>query len=204
MSQVQSNEWLEWICSSQSLDELRTNYDRWAETYETDVKGVWQSVPVAAALMLAEHLNDKQNTILDVGAGTGLVGAALAASGFKNIIGIDISSAMLAKASETTAYQTLVCCAIGDDRFKTLEKVSGIIATGVFAVNHAGADELSILERSIESEGIVVFTARQSFLPELQEAIARWTLLDSKVMPIYDDPICLQAYKVSNITPSFQ
>lgn len=196
MSEIQPSEWLKWICSSKTLDELRENYEKWANTYDVNVGDVWGTVPLAAADMLAEHIDDKQDIILDVGAGTGLVGVALATLGFEQLIGIDISPAMLAKAADRGVYQSLVCCSIGDESFINLEKASGIIATGVFAENHAGPAELCALQESLKSEGVLVFTVRQSFLPELQDVLERWILLDSKVMPIYDDPIHLLSYKI--------
>lgn len=198
MSEIQPNEWLKWICSSQNFSELTENYDRWADTYEADLGGVWEPVPIAAAFMLAEYMDDKKGAILDVGAGTGLVGVALAALGFEQIIGIDLSPAMLTQAAAKGVYSSLVCCSIGDERFRNIEMASGVIATGVFAESHAGPAELNTLQSSIESEGVLVFTARQSFLPKLQEVLDQpeWTVLDSKVMPIYEDPMHLLAYKV--------
>lgn len=204
MSEIQPNEWLNWICSSQNFSELTENYDRWADTYETDIGGVWEPVPIAAAIMLAEYMDDKKGTILDVGAGTGLVGVALAALGFEQIIGIDLSPAMLTQAAAKGVYSSLVCCLIDDERFRNLGRASGIIATGVFAESHAGPAELSILQESIESEGVLVFTARQSFLPKLQEVLEQpeWTAIGSKVMPIYEDPMHLLAYKIHRTTQS--
>ncbi|MEB3182527.1 MAG: hypothetical protein VKL59_26345, partial [Nostocaceae cyanobacterium] len=73
MSDIQPQEWLEWICSSQNLAKLRENYNQWADCYEADISKVWELVPKTAALMLAEYLEDKQGKIFDLGAGTGLV-----------------------------------------------------------------------------------------------------------------------------------
>ncbi|MGD1717154.1 class I SAM-dependent DNA methyltransferase [Hydrocoleum sp. CS-953] len=198
MSKQKPNEWLKWICSSQNFDELVENYDRWADIYETDVGEVWKPVPLAASSMLAKYMPNKQGTILDVGAGTGLVGIALTQLGFENIIGTDISPGMLAKAAEKDVYKSLVCCFIGDEKFRNLKMASGIIATGVFAESHAGSGELNKLQDNIEPEGVLVFTARESFLPKLKEVLDQpeWTLVDSKVMPIYEDPIYLLAYKI--------
>ncbi len=200
MSEIEPTEWLNWICSSQNLDELRDNYDQWSDTYEADISGVWEPVPRFAALMLAEYLDNKQDTILDVGVGTGLVGVALAALGFERIVGIDLSPGMLAQATSKGVYSSLFCCSIGDGVFRKLESPSGIIATGVFAENHAGQAELRILQESIRAGGVLVFTARQNFLPKLQEVLEQpeCTLLDSKVLPIYDDPMYLLAYKVDH------
>ncbi len=202
MSEIQPKKWLEWICSSQNFDALRENYDRWADTYEADVGGVWEPVPLAAAVMLAEYMGNKQGAILDIGAGTGLVGIALAALGFERTIGIDISPSMLTQAAAKGVYSSLVCCSIGDETFRNLGRASGIIATGVFAESHAGSAELNALQEKIEPNGILVFTARQSFLPKLQEVLNQpgWTLIDSKVMRIYEDPTHLLACKIHNTT----
>lgn len=198
MSKQELRECLKWICSSQNFDELVENYDQWADMYETDIGEVWKPVPLAGSLLLEKYVDNKQKTILDVGAGTGLVGVTLAKLGFEQIIGMDISSGMLAKAAEKGVYKSLVCCSIGDEQFINLEMASGIIATGVFAESHAGSAELNKLQDNIQPEGVLVFTARQSFLPKLQKVLDQpeWTLLDSQVMPIYDDPINLLAYKI--------
>jgi predicted TPR repeat methyltransferase len=204
MSKIQPKQWLEWICSSQNLDQLRQNYDQWADRYDADVGDVWEPVPTAAAMMLAEYLDDLQGVILDIGAGTGLVGVALAELGFEEIIGMDISPAMLSKAAAKGVYRSLVCCSIGDETFRNLPKAKGMIATGVFAESHAGPAELNQLQDSIEAEGILVFTARQSFLPQLQPVLnpPEWTVIDSRVMPIYDDPMYLLVYKLCQTTQS--
>lgn len=105
---------------------------------------------------------------------------------------------MLTKAAEKDVYKSLFCCSIGDEQFRNLEKAISIIATGVFAENHAGAVELNKIQDNIEPEGVLVLRARQSFLPKLQKVLDQpeWTPIDSKVMPIYDDPIYLLAYKI--------
>ncbi len=202
MSERQPKEWLNWICSSQDLNELRNNYDQWADNYETDISKVWELVPKTAALILSEYLEDKQSKIFDFGAGTGMVGVALAELGFEKIIGMDISPAMLTKAADKGVYSSLVCCSIGDETCKNLGKAKGIIATGVFAQSHAGSVELNTLQDSVESGGVLVFTARQSFLLKIQEVINQpgWTFLTSQVMPIYEDPMHILAYKIQHVT----
>lgn len=200
MSNPQSNQWLQWICTSENPNELREKYDQWAVTYETDIADAWNSVPPNAAHLLAKYMGDKQKNILDVGVGTGLVGVELAALGFDSLSGFDISPGMLAQADEKKVYRSLQCCSIGDPCFMNLEKAAGIVATGVFAENHAGPSELGMLKTKIEPEGILVFTARQSFLPKLQDVLSQtgWSLLEQKMMPIYDDPMYLLAYRISH------
>lgn len=201
MSQRAPSEWLQWICSSKTLDELSDNYDQWAKTYDLETTEVWKPVPLVVAMMLSKHVDNKQAAVLDVGAGTGFVGAALNKLGFDNIVGIDVSSKMLSKAAEKGVYRDLRCCAIGDEDFKVLGKVDSIVASGVFAEGHAGSLELNDLQESIESGGVLVFTARLSFLDQLRTVFERpqWALIDSQIMPIYkDDPTHVLVYKIHN------
>ncbi|MEM7063892.1 MAG: methyltransferase domain-containing protein [Cyanobacteria bacterium P01_B01_bin.77] len=199
MSTFSSNNWLQWICSSVDSSDLREKYDQWAATYEIDVADVWKAVPSSAASMLAKYVSNKQAIILDVGVGTGLVGMALATLGFENLIGFDISPRMLAQAAKKEIYHSLLCCSIGDETFITLEKATGVVATGVFAETHAGPRELETLQTKIKPDGVLVLTARQSFLPKLQAVLDQpgWVLLEQKLMPIYDDPMHLLVYRVS-------
>lgn len=201
---MQPSEWLSWICSSQNLDDLTQNYDRWSDTYETDISEVWKPVPAAAALMLAQHVSDPQQTILDVGVGTGLVGVELAKLGFSKIVGIDISPGMLVKAAEKGVYGSLVCGSIGSGPFRSLDPIYHMIAIGVFAEGQAGLEELRTLQSTIAPQGILVLTARQSFLHELQEVFNQpeWMLLETKTLPIYEDPMLLLAFQIQDSSPS--
>ena len=117
--------------------------------------------------------------------------------GFKHIIGIDISPSMLNIASTKGVYRSLIPCSIKDEKFSRLSKINNIVAVGVFAEGHAGATELTILQERINQEGILVFTARQSFFHKLYDIVTQpeLKLLDYRLMPIYSDPICLFAYK---------
>lgn len=195
---MQPKKWLEWICASADHDELSQNYDKWAETYEADIESAWKTVPPTAANMLAKYLPNKTAPLLDVGAGTGMMGVALSKLGFENISGFDISASMLAQAEQKGVYQSLVCCAIADEKLDELDVFSGAIATGVFAERHAGAEDLKIIQNKLHPGSIFVFTVRKSFLSELQTVLEQsdWTHLETKLMPIYEDPMYLLAYKV--------
>jgi len=197
LSTIQPEEWVKWITQSQSINELSDKYDKWADSYDSSVEEVWSSVTKEAALMLSKYLPNKSKTVLDVGAGTGLSGVALADVGFIDLIGIDLSAAMLEKAASKKVYNSLVCCTINEAAFKELPKVAGMIATGVFAEAQAGAIELQLLQKKIEPNGIFVFTTRQSFLPKLESTLnsPTWELTDSKMMGIYEDPMYLFAYR---------
>ena len=199
MSQMKPDQWLQWICDSSSTEELTKNYDQWAEKYEQDVLEVWDGVPKAAAALLAEYIDDTSKLILDVGAGTGLTGAALHALGFSQIHGMDISAQMLDKAKAKSIYNSLYCCAINALQLHGSERPHAMIATGVFADKHGNADDLLHLSRQLRDGGMMVFTVRESFLSEIRPIIDRpeWELKKSITLPIYQDPMYLLAYHIS-------
>ena len=195
----EASEWIQWICDSANNDELREKYDQWAVDYDSKVSPIWTRVPEAAARTMSDHIEDKDSLLIDVGAGTGLGGEALALHGFKNMIGMDISPAMLEKAREKHVYHSTICCAIQDEAFAALGRAQGIVALGVFANSHAGPDDLVALERNIAHGGVIVFTVRRSFLSTIEPVITErsWELVSSEVIPVYDDPIHLLTFKIS-------
>ena len=66
--------------------------------------------PVKVAEKCAKYaqkrgLNKDKVRILDIGCGTGLIGKYLAQKGFKHIVGLDVSTMMLAKARTKGVYE---------------------------------------------------------------------------------------------------
>ena len=81
-----------------SSDELRGEYERIASAYDDElIRGMGYRSPAAVA-GVARRLLPVEARILDVGAGTGLLGVALADAGFDSLDGLDLSPAMLAEA----------------------------------------------------------------------------------------------------------
>lgn len=136
--------WLSSICDSQSTEELKDKYDNWANNYDTDVKKDWSFMPVAIAKTLSKLLPDKQCYILDAGAGTGLVGEALAKEGYTNLTAVDLSAKMLAIATEKQVYQSLYQGDLADvSIFSDSVNFDAIITAGVFAYAHARVEVLT-------------------------------------------------------------
>ena len=83
------------------------NYDRIADRYE-DLRGGRARAEAIASAITPEVFGER---ILDVGVGTGIVGAAFERLGF-TVFGVDISQAMLAKAQPRLTGR--VACATGE------------------------------------------------------------------------------------------
>ncbi|KAJ8033501.1 Methyltransferase-like protein 27 [Holothuria leucospilota] len=76
------------------------------------VRGILYSGPNKVVSILNEYRQSKSISILDCGAGTGLVGEQLHASGYRNVIGVDVSQKSLDVAKQKGVYKKLICAEI--------------------------------------------------------------------------------------------
>jgi len=138
-----------------------------------------------AVAAVCSRLVERNARILDAGAGTGLLGAALLDHGFTLVDGLDLSPAMLAEAKRKGFYGELVEARLGDE----LPYVSGyydaVVACGVLTTGHAQASCLDELVRITRRGGQVVFTLRSDQTPPGYEAkmaellgAGRWELVE--------------------------
>ena len=129
-------------------------YGQWADTYDTEfVASSGYELFLRVAEQFLEHKSSIQGPVLDVGCGTGLVGACLRAGGIEVIDGIDISGSMLAEAgrkktrNDTPVYRNL----IEADLTATLDipdnTYGGLLSAGTFTHGHLGPESLDELWR---------------------------------------------------------
>lgn len=89
-------------------------FDRFAPQFDERLVGELRYTgPDAARELLAPHLTNRLGLVLDLGCGTGLSGVILREAS-KRLVGVDLSSGMLAKARERGLYDDLVHAEIGD------------------------------------------------------------------------------------------
>ena len=134
---------------------------------------------------MCERLLDTSSRILDVGAGTGLLGAALRERGFTVLDALDLSPAMLAEAERKGVYGTLREARLGDPLPFADGAYDSVVACGVLTTGHAPASCLDELVRITRSGGHLVFTLRSDRTPPgYDEKIAelgasgRWELVE--------------------------
>lgn len=127
-------------------DESRRLYADWAETYDSGF---------AAAEDYALHLHVARafvrsggaGPVLDVGAGTGLCGAALADLGVGPIDAADISPQMLARAMEKGLYRAAIEADLNAGLPLPADHYAGIVSSGTFTTGHVGPSALAELLR---------------------------------------------------------
>jgi MFS family permease len=168
-----------------SLDELRAEYDRVAGAYDAAlVDGLGWNAPPLVATVAKRHLAPDAR-ILDVGAGTGLLGVALARNGLERLDALDMSPAMLEEAERKRVYRHLRVGRLGDRLDCASEEYDAVVASGVLTTGHAPASCLDELARITRHGGHVIFTLRENPTPpgfddkihELEES-GRWRLVE--------------------------
>lgn len=143
--------------SLQTPEDNRRLYDDWAETYDTDFAS---GMDYRIHHHVAGHFATAGGggPVLDIGAGTGLLGLALAAAGVAQIHGTDISAKMLEVARRKSVYDMLF---VGD-LTQTLPVVagsySGAVSSGAFTHGHLGPEVLDEVLRVVKSGGLIAIS----------------------------------------------
>jgi predicted TPR repeat methyltransferase len=112
-------------------------YGEWAKTYDAAFAAA-QEYRLPMLVAEAFCASGGSGPVLDVGAGTGLVGARLAGLGTGPVDGVDISPEMLAVAGEKRLYSCLFLgdvtrrLDLGDDTYQ------GVVSSGTFTLGHVG------------------------------------------------------------------
>ena len=177
----------------QSPSENRLLYAEWAETYDHDfAKNMGYALPIRVADAFAENLKAFQKgRILDVGAGTGLVGQRLNFHGYSNIDGLDISLEMLEVAKSKGCYEHMT---VGDlySRLQIQDNIySYIISAGTFTHGHVGPSALDELLRIAKPGALFCISINSAhfvsagFEKKFQELDEKITQLDLVPVQIY-------------------
>ena len=148
------------VYAARSDAELASRYDDWAGEYDDDLgaDSAWIS-PRVAVEYVVRHVAADAN-ILDAGAGTGLVGQRLAAAGYANLHGIDLSPGMLAVARGKSVYRELRRMTLGTPLAFPDDAFDAVVAVGVFTTGHAPAHAFDELVRITKPGGVIVFSLR--------------------------------------------
>jgi len=138
---------------------LEARYDDWAETYDQDNAAMGFRLPILAAAFFARWV-PIGGRVLDAGCGTGLAAENLHILGYRQLVGIDLSRAMLEKARETHVFDDLQRMVMGEPLDFLSDTFSGAIVTGVFTEGHAPHSSFDELIRVVERGGHIVFNVR--------------------------------------------
>ena len=134
-------------------------YKKWAQTYDEDfaLNSNYQS-PKKISDFFTEYSKNMDTPILDVGAGTGLVGEILNSKDDKEIIGIDISAEMLDQAKHKRCYSSLIVADITKKIPLKNNSIGAIVSAGTFTHGHVGVNAFDELLRIAKPGGLFVLS----------------------------------------------
>ncbi len=158
---------------SGDLDHLATYYRDWAAAYDEDVHEEGYVAPSFLVDCLANVASRDDVDlafaptlgVLDVGCGTGLVGAVLKDRGIEAVDGFDLSAEMVERAREIGAYRDLwggfplagAAQRVGERQY------DATLACGVFTLGHVAPTELSEMFRLTRPGGLAIVSTRKSY-----------------------------------------
>ena len=159
-------------CNGYEAEFTQKHWDHLAVNYEGIYKRLGYPDPTKVAEMAdkqasAKGLNKDTCRVLDLGCGTGLVGEELAAKGFKNIVGIDISIAMMDKAKAKNVYSEFIELDLTDfEAFPHTLKGSFdiVVCAGLINNNHMDESLFEEMMTAAKKGGLIIFASRISYI----------------------------------------
>ena len=139
--------------------EAKALYADWAMSYDQHLEqGLNYIAPACIAQTLVNVLADRTASILDIGCGTGLVGAYLVGQGYSAIDGLDFSSEMLSQARSKRIYQKLLSGDLNTVLDIPDQTYDAGISCGTFTHGHVKSDALDEIIRVLKPGACFVCT----------------------------------------------
>ncbi len=171
---------LESVYAARDSRQTAERYDEWAAEYERDVLGYGYTTPAVISGLVGRHARAREGSVLDAGAGTGMMGEVLKPLGYSALFGIDLSKNMLDLARDKGVYKDLWQMELGERLDLLEDDFAAVVAAGVFTPGHAPPDAFDELLRITRPGGHIIFSVRSdedAGFAEKQRALedeARW------------------------------
>lgn len=139
------------------VEETRRLYDDWAPTYDGEEVAALLGCagPERVAARVADLVGPHAD-VLDAACGTGLVGVALAARGFRSVDGLDVSRGMIRQARRHRVYHDLGPADLRHGVPGARAKFGVVACVGALVPGHLGPAALTGLVRAVAPGGYVV------------------------------------------------
>ncbi|MDE2384524.1 MAG: class I SAM-dependent methyltransferase [Alphaproteobacteria bacterium] len=169
---------------------LSQTYDDWAASYDEDMLATGYAHPAVICGLTARYVPHLASPILDAGVGTGNIGQLLHTIGYSNLVGLDMSPGMLARAKARGVYASLLQGVLGERLDLPSASHDAMISTGTFTTGHAPAAAFDELARVVRPGGHLIFTVgttvwvENGFHTKLASLCAQGVL-----RPVWESPI---------------
>jgi len=173
-------------------DEVIQKYTEWSDTYEVDCDPIVYRASQIAADFCNILVADQKSTarVLDIAAGTGMVGYYLRRHGFTGTLeALEPSEGMLERAKQKNVYTKFHAEKIADEGVTPLEANSYdvVILAGAMGEGHVPAEGMREVARVTRPGGYVIIVMRDEFLEYASEYKNK--RLESIMRELEDDEI---------------
>ena len=165
---------VDWVIRAADNAEMRRRYDVWAAQYDADIGTIEDYVaPFRTVEVVANHF-DPTARLMDAGAGTGLVGAAMKREGFRNLVAVDYSAQMLDVARGKEIYAEIHECDLSRPTAFEDDCFDGVVTCGTTSQMPSAA--LREFARVVRPGGSIVFAV----VPKFWESCG-WSAIQSEL-----------------------
>lgn len=179
---------------------ITSYYDEWVATYDDDVGGEY-GLPASCVETLRRCAQivpgiapDDDPVVLDAGCGTGLIGVALAAVGYRRIDGVDLSPGMIEAARARGVYRELVAPVDLADppRDGWRQRSQVVVVGGVYTLGHLRPDTLGEIVHWVRPGGVLIVSVRPQYYDsepyqQVSDALVRAGVID-EIVRLVDAP----------------
>lgn len=152
-----------------SPEDNRKYYQRTAQTYDEEFAETSTYILHSqVAEIYAGHADPEDAPVIDIAAGTGLVGEALSFHGSWPMDAADISPEMLEIAATRGIYGALFTLDLTEPLPRKLRGYGGVISAGAFTHGHLGPSVLPAILGLARPGGLFVLSINQEFFEEAE------------------------------------
>lgn len=160
MPTLKRSEWLKKLHSARNKHEMAVVYDAWGRDYELETMIEGYTMPAIMTGLIGRYVFSREAPILDVGAGTGILGEMLSVLGYRNLTAIDFSQGMLDLCRQRGIYCDLRRMLLGEKLNFRDNTFTATVVMGVFGKGHAPPDAFDELTRITKRDGFILFSIR--------------------------------------------
>lgn len=188
-----------WLFTSDSSQrDVIREYDEWAGNYDQSMQEPNYHVPRpfsrhfdASVCNLFPDVDKKSFKVLDVAAGTGLLGLELNKLGYTNIDALDMSQEMLNRAMMKNVYNKLICAAMTDQLINGIEtaEYDALTCSSAVCTSHVRPSAFEEMVKIVKPGGVLCFNISlveeknyEEKLNELENN-GKWRLVQQEKIP---------------------
>ncbi|XP_060557631.1 uncharacterized protein LOC132718041 [Ruditapes philippinarum] len=169
MTEQDFEKWMEAVCrDGVSFEDSQKAYDGWASTYDLHATSAKHDINSKTVANILEQFFPASErgliSVIDVGAGTGLVAKELKKLGFEHLDALEPSSKMLDEAKKNNLYENnFVECITGSPTSLPANSYDVLTGSGIYAIEaHVPTEAFYEMIRLVKPGGYIVLVGNYS------------------------------------------